>query len=219
MKLTVGFLFILFSFNLSAQVTRSEALDIVLSEIVAPDLLYYHHLYSRYDKMYLNDTLWLDSFLDYYICPFAESWVFFIDDMPVANWAHECRIVLLDADNTEYEIIEENWPPFPFLSEYPDFITQWEWILGTGSSFLQALTENLSIGPNPFQDQIEVNIKSNSPETLVYQLFDLNGRILISGQTENSFKLNTEDLNAGMYILTLSSENTILTSRKLIKTD
>jgi len=219
MKLIVGFLFIVFSYNLSAQVTRDEAVDIVISEIISPDPMFYHRLYSRYDKLYLNDTLWLDSFVEYYICPFEESWVFFIDDMPVANWAHDCRLVFVDAVNSEYEIIEEMWPPHPFFHNYMNFLAQWECILGTNSNSFQQLTEILYVGPNPFQNEIEVNIKSNISEQIAFQLFDSNGRIIISGQTDNSIKFNTEDLNAGMYILTLFRENTILTSRKLIKTD
>ena len=227
MKLILCSLLIILSFSLMAQITRDEAIDLVITEIVGPDSLMYNHLYSRYDKMYLNDTLWLEGFLDYYTCPFAENWVFFIDDCPLAHWAHPCRYVFMDANNADYEIIDEDWPPYPFLYNYMDFLLEWEWILSTHIDPYQLLQkeEFMITAPNPFQNHLNINIQSDINEPLLLQLFDSNGRIVMS-YTENEslkiewlVKLNTENLEAGIYVLIVSNKNQLLFSKSLIKTD
>ncbi|MEZ5195315.1 MAG: hypothetical protein R2764_02605 [Bacteroidales bacterium] len=178
MKPFVFLLLILFSVNLSAQITRDEAVDIVISEIIAPDSVWYHHLYSRYEKMYFNDTLWLDGLWDYHLCPFEESWVFFIDDEPIVFWAHPCRIVFMNVSNSEYEIIEEEWPPHPFLIEHENFMMQWEWILGTTINPEQ-IKVNLRLHVlNPFRNQLKIDPDYNLGESIQYQLNDSEGSIV-----------------------------------------
>jgi len=215
------------SINLNAQVTRNEAINIVVDELISPYTLEQKWLFSKYEIMYLNDTLWLDDYLDYYTCPFDENWVFFVDDCPVAFWAHPCRYVFMDANNADYEIIDEDWPPYPFLYNYMDFLLEWEWILSTHIDTYQLLQneEFMITTPNPFQNHLKINIHSDINEPLLLQLFDSNGRIVMS-DTENKplkiewlVKLNTENLEAGIYVLIVSNKNQLLISKKLVKTD
>lgn len=217
MKLFALSLLIVFSVNLSAQVSRDEAVDIVISEIIAPDSVSDHHLYSKYDKMSDNDTLWLDGFMDYYTCPFAENWVFFIDDMPIAFWAHDCRIVFMSTENAEYEVIDGEWPPHPFLSDYEFFLEHWEWILGTGIIPDPDNEEFFAIYPNPFRDQLKIDIEIKTSNSFQYKLYDSKGCIVFSGNIEKHVILRTEDLKAGIYFLAISQKGKTLINKKLVK--
>lgn len=43
--------------------------------------------------------------------PPFDSWFFFIDDMPLANWSHPCRYVYVDVCNGTYSIKDMKFPP------------------------------------------------------------------------------------------------------------
>lgn len=43
--------------------------------------------------------------------PLFDSWFFFIDDVPNANWEHPCRYVFINIDNGKYEIYDRVRPP------------------------------------------------------------------------------------------------------------
>jgi len=228
MKLTLCSLLIVLSSNfIMAQISREEAIDLVITEIMEPGSLQYHHLYSKYDKMYLNDTLWLDQMVDFYLCPYNENWVFFIDDMPVVHWAHPCRYVFVDANNADYEIIDEYWPPHPFLTNYTNFFLEWEWIVSTHSNSFQFFhaDEFIITVSNPFQNLLKISIQSDINELLRFQLFDSNGRIVLSKtsdkplKNEMFLKFNTEKMVAGIYFLIVSSDSQFLLSKKLLKTN
>ena len=72
-RLILLFLFVFLSFSSNAQVTREQAINIMVNEVIGYDSLSIHHLFSKYEKMYLNDTVWLDGFFDFYLCPYEEQ--------------------------------------------------------------------------------------------------------------------------------------------------
>lgn len=43
--------------------------------------------------------------------PNYDSWCFFIDDNPMANWAHPCRFLFVNPETGDLEIIKNNMPP------------------------------------------------------------------------------------------------------------
>lgn len=43
--------------------------------------------------------------------PYAENWVFMIDDNPGANWAHPVRWVVVSADLGDHVVYEQDWIP------------------------------------------------------------------------------------------------------------
>ncbi|MEM8890893.1 MAG: T9SS type A sorting domain-containing protein, partial [Bacteroidota bacterium] len=66
--------------------------------------------------------------------------------------------------------------------------------------------ELLSYGPNPFIDQLTVELNLAEAGSFSYQLIDMSGRLLRSGSVDgvvgrNSFRLETDRLSAGMYNL------------------
>ena len=55
--------------------------------------------------------------------PNYESWTFFIDDNPLANWGHPCRYAFVNIANGNIKIIKQNMPPVttrikPITSKY-----------------------------------------------------------------------------------------------------
>ena len=83
-----------------------------------------------------------------------------------------------------------------------------------------AALNNLTIFPNPAKDQITVSWENNAGETTqTLEIRDLEGR-LVSTTTLNSnqttMDLNVEDLNTGIYVITISSANHAA-SQKFIK--
>ena len=42
---------------------------------------------------------------------FPQSWFFFVDDQPDANWGHACRYIFVDAGTGKYAVIKASTPP------------------------------------------------------------------------------------------------------------
>jgi hypothetical protein len=77
--------------------------------------------------------------------------------------------------------------------------------------------EDISIFPNPFDNQI--TIQNNSTEYIDYQLFTIQGQLLQKGKilTENIQTLQVDFLPKGIYFLALKGENGAWKVEKLVK--
>lgn len=74
------------------------------------------------------------------------------------------------------------------------------------------VTSTLSLYPNPASEVIYV--VTNSATALDYQLYDLNGRMIYSGQVTNNEALDISMLEQGVYLVYLPASNTV---RKFVK--
>ena len=216
--------FILLSFTGKAQISREQAINIIAGEVVGVDSLYNHHLYSRYEKLFLNDTLLLDLSYECYIAPYDENWVFFVDLMPVAFWTHPCKIVFFDAVSGDYVIYNDNYPPYPFLDSINLFFEEWEWILSVGTENAKLTnSNNFRITPNPFTNEISIKYENIKSETFLIKIVDISGKPVLTssrntGLPENGvIKINTRDIKPGIYFISISANNKILYSGKIIK--
>lgn len=75
--------------------------------------------------------------------------------------------------------------------------------------------------PNPTRDQVSIEFREANKHYYNYSVFDLYGRLAISGKLELKKKVYTLDLSSlpgGSYILLVQSDKKIL-SRKILKTD
>ncbi len=216
--------FILISVISKAQVSREQAINIIASEVVGIDSLNGHHLYSRYEKMNFNDTLWLDGNVDYYIAPYNESWVFFVDLAPSAFWAHDCQIIFFDVANSDYVINDDDWPPNPFLGGMTQFLEEWEWVLSVGMETKKVNnTNSFNIYPNPFSEEISIAYSSQIYEHLLIKIIDLAGKT-VSIKTRKKevekngiIRINTNKLEHGLYFVQISGNNKIFYTGKIIK--
>jgi hypothetical protein len=79
-------------------------------------------------------------------------------------------------------------------------------LLPSASSILDNEQINVEVYPNPTVDFI--NLKTD--EAVSYDLIDLSGKVLLSGNVSNSASINISNLNAGSYILSVVANNKAL---------
>jgi len=88
------------------------------------------------------------------------------------------------------------------------------WDESTGYNAIQIM-EKISVYPNPAGSV--VNIVSEEKEIKMIRVFDANGKLIIEQQVNaNSFKLQTENWNSGIYIIEIGVEDKKLNFRQAI---
>ena len=88
--------FISMTVNLSAGITRKDAENIVLLQILSNDIgkvdVYnLSTLLNSGDKILISDRQ--------LNCPYLQNWVFFVDDFVFANWDHACIYIFVNETN------------------------------------------------------------------------------------------------------------------------
>lgn len=56
-----------------------------------------------------RDTIW--TLNSYIISPDYQSWFFFVDEQPLANWGHRCKYVFVNRQNASYVVRDMYMPP------------------------------------------------------------------------------------------------------------
>lgn len=80
------------------------------------------------------------------------------------------------------------------------------------------ITLSMIVYPNPTSDFIRLQFISDPTETLLYKLFDFNGRLLQHEQVRNKETLiPMGDLSAGTYLLTISNAGKPVKNFKIVK--
>ena len=85
----------------------------------------------------------------------------------------------------------------------------------TATKSLGELNKKVRVYPNPFEYQIHIETTNNDQITGV-NLYNLNGKLLISGLTASGF-LNTTSIPPGIYIVEISLNNTMEVFEKIVK--
>lgn len=213
--LVFGLLLVL-SFQIQAQLSREDAINIIFSEVLSPDSLDQKHLYSKYEMMFEGDTLWQEGNFGYQINPYPENWVFFIDDLPIAYWAHPCRYIYVNVSNGQFQVFDDNWPPENYFSF--EFTDLWEWILETGTTNNASPSCAVRIFPNPCCNVLyfRINKAENSISRIVFK--DLAGRTVINcyAKTSSIVKMDVGSLKAGVYLLNILYNDTLIRQEKVI---
>ena len=99
-----------------AQFTSQQAINLVLNQLLSSELdqvdVYMIDIaQSSQDTVFLgnNETILL---------PYSSNWVFFVDDDPFANWAHNCRFIFVDEATGNYQIINNDFFPEDWTTAY-----------------------------------------------------------------------------------------------------
>jgi len=76
----------------------------------------------------------------------------------------------------------------------------------------------MNVYPNPFVDIITVEIFTSIEETVLYTMYDITGKVIMSGKEiintgYNTLTVQTEYLSAGIYILNVVTDNETHTFR------
>ena len=89
-----------------------------------------------------------------------------------------------------------------------------DWVAGNLST-TETQKSTTQIYPNPAKDFI--SIKSEKTENLSYQIFDISGKLILSGKSKSNEKIDIQTLEKGNYFLQIQSENGQNENLKLIK--
>ncbi|MBU3658522.1 MAG: T9SS type A sorting domain-containing protein [Flavobacteriales bacterium] len=77
---------------------------------------------------------------------------------------------------------------------------------------------DVKIFPNPTADILKVSFSNESKQETEFQIYDLNGSMLLNEHTSNeNIDLNMSNFAPGSYLLKLYSSNQIINSYKIIK--
>ena len=89
-----------------------------------------------------------------------------------------------------------------------------DWLTGNLST-TETQKSNKQIYPNPAKDFIA--IKNEKTENLSYQIFDISGKLILSGKSKSNEKIDIQTLEKGNYFLQIQNENGQKENLKLIK--
>ncbi|MCT4580522.1 MAG: T9SS type A sorting domain-containing protein [Flavobacteriales bacterium] len=77
---------------------------------------------------------------------------------------------------------------------------------------------NLSTYPNPATDRLTLNIDNYSKEALIFQLYDLNGKVLATEKiTDNISEIDMQAFPAGTYLLNVMNNKELIKTFRILK--
>ncbi len=85
-------------------------------------------------------------------------------------------------------------------------------VIGGTTGINNNFGNNVSLYPNPSTDNINISFESKNNERITINISDINGRVVLIERTDvqkgnNVVNANIAELNAGMYIISLSSDS------------
>lgn len=78
---------------------------------------------------------------------------------------------------------------------------------------------NMDVYPNPFTNELTIE-SNNLPATAMIQVIDLTGKVMLSeimSSIDNTIKLNTSTIQAGIYFLQIIDNSVLIDTKQLIK--
>ena len=91
-------------------------------------------------------------------------------------------------------------------------------IFTLGTKDFPEITLTMSVYPNPTPALVNLNIQNYNSENINYQLFDLNGRSIQNNKIlQKETQISLENLSNAIYFLTVSDNNKLLKTFKIIK--
>ena len=93
------------------QVSKQQAINSVLNSVVGNHVDAVNVYMEPSSK---SDSYYKMSRYDSIQSPYANYWLFFIDDMPEYGWGHDCRYVFVNAINGEKHIRNSQIPPWHY---------------------------------------------------------------------------------------------------------
>ena len=91
-------------------------------------------------------------------------------------------------------------------------------IFTLGTNDFPEITLAMSVYPNPTTNLVNLSIANYNSENITYQLFDLNGRnIQTNTILQKETEISLQNLSNAIYFLTVSDNNKLLKTFKIIK--
>lgn len=106
---------------LKAQVTQNEA-DVIIQDYIKNENIEGYWLYSN--TVSVSKKSEVITLTGKIVSPNADSWIYFIDEQPFANWSHQCRYLFISTDNGEVVEKQATYPPvnlekWRMITEFP----------------------------------------------------------------------------------------------------
>ena len=80
------------------------------------------------------------------------------------------------------------------------------------------MAESITVMPNPFSDELTVNIGKISSKNYTLLLTDVLGKVIVQRSDNNpTQQFNLAELSSGVYYLTIVDENNNRFTKKMIK--
>jgi hypothetical protein len=92
----------------NVKVTQNMAWEIVRTKILNNNMANINVYVSK--NAIPSNTL-VEAYYTTELSPAYTSWLFFIDDAPMANWGHSCRYIYVSIVDGEYDIHQNTWSP------------------------------------------------------------------------------------------------------------
>ena len=125
------------------QVSKQQAINSVLNSVVGDDV---DAVNVYMDSVSRSDSFYKLSRYDSIQSPYANYWLFFIDDMPEYGWGHDCRYVFVNAINGEKHIRNSQTPPWHYKVKLETVSEPIVFSVPTSSSFVSYDT-NIVVSP------------------------------------------------------------------------
>ena len=100
-----------------AQVSKQKAIEIVMDSVVGSDST---NVNVYMEPLLQSKTYYVMSPFDSIQSPYANYWLFFIDDMPEYLWYHTCRFVFVSFTNGHFYPVFKQNPPTRLFNYYEE---------------------------------------------------------------------------------------------------
>jgi hypothetical protein len=131
--------------SLSAQITKQQAIDSVMLNVIKQDSVNYNVLIFPY--VIAGSDFWLPAHQILH-CPYDSAWLFFVDMFPIAQWEHDCKYLFINRLNGDFTEVSHKLPPIRYQRDWEEINTPYpypEQIIHTNSS----QTVSYSVTPDP----------------------------------------------------------------------
>jgi len=97
--------------------------------------------------------------------------------------------------------------PAPFPYRHQDFTNNWSFYVDGATAVMEpAFTNHINASPNPFDQQVTLDINSLNTEKSRLQIFDIQGKEVYNmniplAQGNNKYIIDTKTWNSGLYII------------------
>ncbi len=99
-----------------SQISKQESDSLILNVILLNDISNVE-IYTLENEVSENSTITLYDNSSFNT-EFGKSWIYFVDDLPYANWNHPSRFILINSTTGEYKIISLNKYPYKWKEDY-----------------------------------------------------------------------------------------------------
>ena len=100
-----------------AQTNKIQAIQIVMDSVVGNDSA---NVNVYMEPLVQTNAFYVTSHNDSIQSPYANYWLFFIDDKPEYLWYHACRFVFVNATNGLFQSVSKQKPPARLFKYYED---------------------------------------------------------------------------------------------------